>query len=410
MNLSKYIDDEQKLCDALETYQAVLQDQKSSDEKVEIKYQTIQYNLINVPGGLLTPLNPSTATIQGRFTNVDLTSDLVHIFEPLTGNIIRAKSNDGEIVNQNYVPPPIEEKKSKRGRKKKEKQKTKRCKNGAFGSMIQFMVQSLYRKNKVYKIKAFNKETFQVPGVLDPQFNDVIPALNELSLFLEKRLGSEKVFVQEIKPLMRNYTCRITNPNYRINLAAFAKFIARYQTSDLSKYDLLNKLRQNKTFKYNNLIQEIEKFLPVNRMGIVSIQYDLEKYAGIKIKFRRPLHKIRTTKDELKDITIKIYQSGKINIDGGKEVAEIEELYIWLNDILVKNFDELIIDVSQIVIENEDLIEQTDFNSQVVEESDMIKINTNEKNNRININRNNFDEEEHFDEEESGDEFIDDEF
>src|SRR5690606_12680201 len=140
---------------------------------------------------------------------------------------------------------------------------------------------------------------------------------------------------------------------------AFAKFITRYQTSDLSKFEILDKLRQNKTFRYNNLIQEIEKYIPTNRMGIVSIQYDLEKYAGIKIKFRRPLHIISKPTDEFKDITIKIYQSGKINIDGGKEIAEIEELYIWLNDILVKNFDELIIDISQVVIENDDLIEDT---------------------------------------------------
>jgi len=349
-------------------------------EEKTYEIKSIQYDLTFVPDGILTPLNPSTATIQGKFTNVELSSDLVQVFDPLTGNIIKAASNDGSILNINYIPPPLEEKKSKRGRKKKEKPKTKRCKNGKFGSMIQFEVRSSYKKNKIYKIKAFNKETFQVPGVLEPGFNDVMPALIELSNFLEKRLGSDRVTVTDIRPLMRNYTCRIANPNYRINLAAFAKFITRYQSSETSKFEILDKLRSSKVFLYNNLIQEIEKYMPINRMGIISIQYDLEKYAGIKIKFRRPLHKIRTPKDELKDITIKIYQSGKINIDGGKEIAEIEELYIWLNEVLVKNFDELIIDISQVIIENDDLIDhviqdtETDFT-----DNDVIRINVSDR-------------------------------
>ena len=334
---------------------------------------SIEFKLTFIENGLLTPLNPSTATIQGRFTNVELTSDLIDIFT-LTGNIIAASSNDGTVFNLNYVPPPVEEKKSKRGRKKKEKKKTKRCKNGKFGSMIQFEIKSVYKKAKLYKIKAFNKETFQVPGVLDPYFGDVMPALNELAIFLEKTLGSDKVEVVDIKPLMRNYTCRIINQNYRINLSAFAKFITNYQISELSKYEMLEKLRKRKAFRHNNLIQEIDKYLPINHMGIESIQFDLEKYAGIKIKFRRPLHKINKAKDYLKDITVKLYQSGKVNIDGGKNIAEIEEIYLWLNDIFVKNFGELIVDINGIIDDIDDYEmkdDDTDFGN-----NDLIKINT----------------------------------
>jgi hypothetical protein len=343
-------------------------------------YQAIEVQLMHISDGILTPLNPSTATVQGKFTNVELSSDIVDIFV-LTGNLISASSNDGTILNASYVPPPVEEKKSKRGRKKKEKPKTKRCKNGKFGSMIQFEVKSIYKRNKVYKIKAFNKETFQVPGVLDPYFGDVMPALNELAEFLEKSLGSEKVKVIGIKPLMRNYICRIFNPAYKINLAAFAKFITHYQTSEMPKYDLLDKLRQRSTFRHNNLIQEIEKYIPNNHMGIISIQFDLEKYAGIKIKFRRPLHEIKIPKDEIKDITIKIYQSGKINIDGGKEIPEIEELYLWLNTILIKNRDELIIDISRVVIDindhvNEDddqFVNDTDFQTDAYQDHNILQ-------------------------------------
>lgn len=308
---------------------------------------TINMTLLCDVDGLISPLQPSTATIQGRFINVELTPDLVTMFNP-TGNIISASSNDGSVVNKNYVAPPVEEKKSKRGRKKKEKVKTARCKEGRFGSMIQFIIRSLYIKGKVYKIKAFNKETFQVPGVLDPHFGDVMPALNELAAFLEKSLGSDKVTVEHIRPLMRNYTCRLINPNYRIDLTAFANFIINYQNSETSKYEILDKLRNRKAFRHNNLIQRVESYLPANRMGISLIQFNLEKYAGIKIKFRRPLHNIMSAKDLIKDITIKVYQSGKINVDGGKVIPEIEELYLWFNYLLKQNFDELIVDITNV--------------------------------------------------------------
>ncbi len=116
-------------------------------------------------------------------------------------------------------------------------------------------------------------------------------------------------------------------------------------------------------------------------MGINSIQYDTEKYAGIKVKFRRPLHNIRTFKDELKDITIKIYSSGKINIDGGKEIYEIEELYLWLNHILTKNQDLLIIDIVKSmkkVLKTDDDLTQDDLTQEQLVTLDDILVNENE--------------------------------
>lgn len=340
-------------------------------------YPPIELQLMYVVDGILTPLSPSTATIQGKFTNVELSSDMIDMFY-LTGNIISASSNDGTVMNENYQAPVVGEKKSKRGRKKKEKPKTKRCKNGKFGSMIQFEIKSIYKRDKVYKIKAFNKETFQVPGVLDPKFRDVIPALTELARFLENGLGCDKVEVVCIKPLMRNYICRINNPIYRINLAAFARFISTYQNSETSRNELINRLRQRSSFRHNNTIKEIEKLIPINHMGIVSIQFDLEKYAGIKIKFKRPMHNIIKQNDAIKYITIKIYQSGKINIDGGKEVAEIEELYMWLNSILMKNEEELIIDINQIMQHNlhNDEFDEAPIDNYEAENANIVRIST----------------------------------
>lgn len=302
--------------------------------------------LLYIPDGLLTPLSPSTATIQGTFTNVELSSDIINVFI-LSGNIISATSNEGTIYNPTYVAPPPQQKKSKRGRKKIVKAKTKRCQNGAFGSMIQFVIKNPNKPGKVFKIKAFNKETFQIPGVLDPSFKDVMPALHELAELLELYLGCDPIIIKNIKPLMRNYICKISSPIYKIDLDRFARFIFNYQKSDAVKTELIEKLRQHSTFRHNNLIQEISDYISPNHMGINSIQYDLEKYAGIKIKFKRPLHIISKSKDEYKNITVKIYQSGKINIDGGKLIDEIEELYFWLNNVFMTNRDHLLIDCSR---------------------------------------------------------------
>ena len=309
-------------------------------------YTYIEGKLLHISDGLLTPLSPSTATIQGTFTNVELSSDIINVFI-LSGNIISAASNEGTIYNPTYVPPPPQQKKSKRGRKKKVKAKTKRCQNGTFGSMIQFVIKNPNKANKVFKIKAFNKETFQIPGVLDPTFSDVMPALHELAALLELYLGCDPISITNIKPLMRNYICKISSPIYKIDLDRFARFIFNYQKSDTVKSELIEKLRQHPTFRHNNLIQEIAGYIADNHMGINSIQYDLEKYAGIKIKFKRPLHIITKPKDEFKNITVKIYQSGKINIDGGKKIDEIEELYFWLNNVFVNNKDTLLIDCSK---------------------------------------------------------------
>jgi len=204
---------------------------------------------------LLTQLKPSTITLQGKFKNVELTGDMVHMFI-LEGNILSASSNDGNNISPNRIIEP-KKRKSNRGRKKKEKPKTKRCKNGKFGSMIQFEVKSIFKENKIYKIKVFNKETFQVPGVLEPDFSDVIPSLNELSKFLEKSLGSEEVKIIDITPIMRNYICKIERNDLRINLRILYNFILEYQNNKKSKKDLIDKIKMSNIFINNNFINLI---------------------------------------------------------------------------------------------------------------------------------------------------------
>jgi len=60
--------------------------------------------------------------------------------------------------------------------------------------------------------------------------------------------------------------------------------------------------------------------------------YNKEKYDGLLMKIKTP-----TVKKPDKRTTIKIFQSGKINIDGANNMDEANYIYWWLNNFLVEH-------------------------------------------------------------------------
>ena len=71
-----------------------------------------------------------------------------------------------------------------------------------------------------------------------------------------------------------------------------------------------------------------EKFKDKENNSLSSIQYDKENYPGFLIKITTPT----PTKPE-KKTTIKIFPSGKINIDGARDRETARQIYLWLNNI-----------------------------------------------------------------------------
>ena len=62
------------------------------------------------------------------------------------------------------------------------------------------------------------------------------------------------------------------------------------------------------------------------------IKYDPEKYPGFLVKIKTP-----NITDADKLTTIKIFPSGKINIDGANNRQEAEYIYYWINSIFYDN-------------------------------------------------------------------------
>jgi hypothetical protein len=69
-----------------------------------------------------------------------------------------------------------------------------------------------------------------------------------------------------------------------------------------------------------------------NDNQVAGFKLDTEKYAGLLIYVKTPL-----PNDPDKRTTVKIFPSGKINIDGANNRSDALDIYWWLNHILVNN-------------------------------------------------------------------------
>lgn len=79
----------------------------------------------------------------------------------------------------------------------------------------------------------------------------------------------------------------------------------------------------------------LERFFTKSKDNMMShIKYDPEKYPGFLIKIKTP-----NAVKKHKKTTIKIFPSGKINIDGANNRSEAEYIYYWLNHVFYTNPD-----------------------------------------------------------------------
>lgn len=80
-------------------------------------------------------------------------------------------------------------------------------------------------------------------------------------------------------------------------------------------------------------LREMEIHLKKSKDNMLShIKYDPEKYPGFLIKIKTP-----NENDPNKKTTIKIFPSGKINVDGANDRKEAEYIYYWLNNLFYNN-------------------------------------------------------------------------
>jgi hypothetical protein len=257
---------------------------------------------------IFNELVPSTLTAQGMLSNAIFNeADIIHAVNP-TKDIPKIVCNYGEVFHESYADPVPVKKATNRGRKKKKKPNTRKNQGSGkyFNSQVTFWYKSKTKEGKYYKVKGFRPGTVEVPGGLDPSMKDVIEAVEAVAELIGDTLA-EDVKVLELYSIMRNYKFDTIDPRIRINIRLL--------------YELLVKAKKNGDIT-----------------DIVEIKYNVERYPGLILKFSTPI-----PRNQQKQTTLKLFQSGKGNIDGA--ISEESAMYHYnrVNAIYAKYSDILYI-------------------------------------------------------------------
>lgn len=255
-------------------------------------------------------LIPSTLTAQGLLSNVQFEEkDLIHAVSA-TGRIKKITCNYGEVYNVDYKEPKVKKKTTNRGRKPKVKKRNVRKNQGNgkyFNSQITFWISSLNISKKYYKVKLFRNGTTEVPGGLDPSMDDVLSAVHVVADEVKDCLV-EDVHVVELYSIMRNYKFETVDKEIRINIGKL--------------YRIFVNAHKNKCPSVAN---------------ITEIKYNIERYPGLIIKFSTPIER-----NPDKQTTIKMFQSGKVNIDGAVSEKCALHYYNWINDFYIVHENDIV--------------------------------------------------------------------
>lgn len=311
-------------------------------------------NMINPSQKIFNELIPSTLTAKGQFSNIDfIEEDIIDMLQPPEGGyILKIGCNYGVIINlnPNYTEPAVRVRLSNRGRKPKTKIKSKRKLQGSgkfFSSQITFEIFNP-DNNKIYKIKLFRNGRFQVPGVNKPDMSDLIKPITILRDYLRREFVDDNINILYFISVMRNYICRIQNPNILIRLGELETLFKNEKEIDETHpaYEFIENTNMDILCK-----TDIQDYIGKknNEIGIAEIQNNCERYFGLILKFYRPVSwKIN------KRTTIKILRSGKINIDGGNSVEESFQLYHWLEHIFSKHTSSILFNTTSLISDESD--------------------------------------------------------
>ncbi len=287
---------------------------------------------------LFTPLKPSTLTAKGQFSNVQFNEE--EIIDSLTipsgCNILKVGCNFGEIFNEDppFIPLEKPKRKSNRGRKPKEKKITRKTQGTGkyFSSQMQALVFNRLLE-KILKIKIFRNGVFQVPGIYDKEMRDLIQPAKDLRKWLRHEFSDNSIEIVYFISVMRNYTCKLLDDGYCIILDNLKKVLLAEKRNTDYRDEVVGLLKNQ---YWHRVIPYVGKS---SVMRIAEIQYDVERYSGLMVKFRRP---VPWNTD--KKTTIKILGSGKINFDGCNSEIEAIELFYWLQSFFHKHRKKIIYD------------------------------------------------------------------
>jgi hypothetical protein len=289
----------------------------------------------NYMGTIIDPINPSTITVGGKFTNVTLNekTDVGSKFKA-EYPIVLVGSNHGEDLAPGYTKPEKKPKMSKRGRKPKPKEPKKRIQGTGlyFNSQITFEIMSTIKTEKRYKFKVYRPGGFQVPGVLKPDMSDINEPLATLCRYFSSIFG-KPVEATDFVVQMRNCKTVLSDTDLTIDTLALGAIIDRERKTS-------------------------------HEMKISKVEYQTAQNSSkVVVKFSRP-----TDKDPDKQTTLKILKQ-KINFEGAVDFEGVNEIYWWLNDLLLDNYNSVINDPNTIQ-QNSDSSDTDSSDSESVQSED----------------------------------------
>jgi hypothetical protein len=257
----------------------------------------------------------STITVEAKISNINFKEkELIELLSlEDKSDIIKIGCNFNEYISDTYLELTKPVKKSNRGRKKKVKPLSNRKIQGNgkyFNSQITFTILDSIDKNKFYHLKLFTNGTIQIPFVCNENIEIIKPIINSIIKKIENlkniKVDSDKnIEIVYIKSIMRNYKFNLIEPEIYIDLYKFQNILLNYK----------NEQNDLDIYKLYNLELSLIKFFP-------------ERYTGIILKFKTPI-----PENQNKLTTVKIFSSGKINIDGSNSLNEsnnIKEIILYL--------------------------------------------------------------------------------
>jgi hypothetical protein len=285
----------------------------------------------------------STITVEAKISNIGFKEkDLINYLSlekksEIYADIIKIGCNYEEYITDTYLELTKPVKKSNRGRKKKIKPISNRKIQGNgkyFNSQITFTILDTIDKKKFYHLKLFTNGTIQIPYVCNENIEIIRPII-ELVINYIKDISSIKINIDQeieiiyIKSIMRNYKFNITNPNHYIDLNKFQNILLEYKNYQLNYKD------QNKiTYFQQNTNYDIKL---LNSLELCMIKCNFERYTGIILKFKTPIE------DNLNKLTtVKIFSSGKINIDGSNNKLESNNIKNIILNLIYENKNDII--------------------------------------------------------------------
>lgn len=139
---------------------------------------------------------------------------------------------------------------------------------------------------------------------------------------------------------------KVNNKNLYVNAERLAAILQQDEFKQIYDFFMMY-LRHTKVALPDFVLQRILYYMMHDRLEklyksltnhpdnkLSYIRYDSERYNGFLIKIKTP-----TKAKPDKKTTVKIFASGKINIDGDNDRAEAELIYLWLNKLFVTNPD-----------------------------------------------------------------------